>query len=154
MMTADQIARQSSEERSAWLASLNDDETAIVHSAVGNRYTLVFVSLVKRLLAAEMEPAYRLRFLEWLDKCADNWLTPEAIAAVDPMCDDGFEMVHEARKLGAGKMFDVFARWEVFNAFVALNPSLLTAIKMPRAVPSQKERVTMDTKAPQQVYPS
>jgi hypothetical protein len=41
-------------------------------------------------------------------------------------------MVREAQKLGAGKSLDVFARWEVFNAFIALNPSLMAAIKMPR----------------------
>jgi hypothetical protein len=119
-------------EHHAWIESMTDDEKAILYCPVGHRYTLVFVSLVKRLLAAEMEPAYRLRFLEWLDKCAANWLTPETIAALHPMCDDGYEMVREAQKLGASKMFDVFARWEVFNAFVALNPSILTAIEMPR----------------------
>jgi len=39
-------------------------------------------------------------------------------------------MVREAMKLGSHKALDVFAKWEVFNAFVALNPSLLTAIKI------------------------
>jgi hypothetical protein len=133
MITDEEIYRLSPEERHAWIASLNEDETAVLHCSDGNRYTLVFVSLLKRLLADEMEPSYRFRFLSWLDKCGDNWLTPEKIAAVHPMCDDGHDMFCEAKKLGPGKMFDVFARWEVFNAFVALNPSLLTAIKMPRA---------------------
>jgi hypothetical protein len=131
MITDEQIDRQSGDERSAWLASLNEDESAIVHTPDGHKYTLVFVSLVKRLLVDEMEPAYRLRFLEWLDKCADTWLRPDMVAVIEPMCADGYEMVREAQKLGAGKMFDVFARWEVFNAFVALNPSILAAIKLP-----------------------
>jgi hypothetical protein len=132
MITSEQIGRQSSEERGAWLDSLNDDENAIVHCPVGHRYTLVIISEAKRLLAHELHTADRLRFLEFLDSCADKSLTTEAIAAIEPMSDEAHEMVKEARKLGASKALDVFARWEVFNAFVALNPSLLTAIKMPR----------------------
>ncbi len=38
-------------------------------------------------------------------------------------------------KLGAKKALDVLARWEVFNAIVALSPSILVAIKMPRCQP-------------------
>jgi hypothetical protein len=33
MITQEQIHRQTGDERSAWLDSLNDDETAIVHTA-------------------------------------------------------------------------------------------------------------------------
>jgi hypothetical protein len=117
-------------EHCAWIDSLNDDESLIMHCPTGYRYTLVFVSIVKMLLAEEMPQAYRLRFLEWLDKCGDQWLSADAIAAVQPMCADGHEMVREAQKLGPRKVLDVFARWEVFNAFVALNSSLLTAIKI------------------------
>jgi hypothetical protein len=138
MITSEQIGRQSSEERGAWLASLNDDESAIVHTPIGYRYTFVIISEAKRLLAHELPTADRLRFLEFLDSCADKSLTTEAIAAIEPMCDEAYEMVKEARKLGAGKALDVFARWEVFNAFVALNPSLLTAIKMPRSYNSRR----------------
>jgi hypothetical protein len=132
MITHEQINRLSSEERAAWLASLNDDETAIVHVPTGHRYTLVIISETKRWLAHELSAAHRLRFLEFLDRCTDNVLTAEAIASVEPMCDEAYEMVKEARKLGADKALDVFARWDVFNAFIALNPSILIAIKMPR----------------------
>jgi hypothetical protein len=93
----------------------------------------VIISETKRWLAHELSAAHRLRFLEFLDSCTDNFLTAEAIATTEPMCDEAYEMVKEARKLGAHKALDVFARWEVFSAFIALNPSLLTAIKMPRA---------------------
>jgi hypothetical protein len=132
MITSEQIGIQSSDERGTWLDSLNDDENAIVHTAIGHRYTFVIISEAKRLLAHELPTADRLRFLEFLDRCADKFLTTEAIAAIEPMCDEAHEMVREARKLGASKALDVFARWEIFNAFVALNPSLLTAITMPR----------------------
>jgi hypothetical protein len=130
MITDEQIHRQSSEERSAWLNSLNEGESAIVHCPVGHRYTLVLISETRRLLSTNLSAEYRLRFLEFLDRCTDNFLTPEAIALVEPICNEAYEMVKEARKLGASKALDVFARWEVFSAFVALNPSLLTAIKM------------------------
>jgi hypothetical protein len=90
------------------------------------------------LLVMDLSAEHRLRFLEFLDRCTDNFLTAEAIAAVEPMCDQAYEMVKEARKLGPSKALDVFARWEVFNAFIALNPGLLTAIKMPRSYNSRR----------------
>jgi hypothetical protein len=130
MITQDQLRRMSSEESSAWLDSLSADDSLIVGCPVGKRYTLVFVSIVKRLLAQEMSPAYRLKFLEWLGKCGDTWLSPATIGIVEPMCDQGDEMVREARKLGAKKMLDVVGQFDVFSAFVSLNPSLLTAIKI------------------------
>src|SRR5260221_7092564 len=112
MITDEQIGQQSSEERHAWLDSLNDDETAIVHTPVGHRWTLVVISETKRLLLMELSAAHRLRFLEFLDHCTDTFLTTEAIAAIEPICDEAYEMVTEARKLGAAKALDVFARWE------------------------------------------
>lgn len=130
MIAEQQINQQSGEERCAWLNSLNDEENLIVHCPTDHRYTLIFVSIVKRALVGEMSSAYRIRFLEWLKKCGDRWLSPDMVAAVEPMCDEGYEIVREAMKLGSGKYLDVFASWEVFNAFIALNPSILTAVKM------------------------
>jgi hypothetical protein len=117
-------------EHCAWIDAMSEDEKAILCTPVGHRYTLVYISLVKRLLAAELSPAYRIRFLEWLDRCGDSWLTPDKIATVAPMDDNGYEMLCEATKLGAKKALDTVATCDVFNAFVALNPTLLTAIKM------------------------
>jgi hypothetical protein len=131
MITAEQIYRQSHDERCAWLDSLNDDESAIVHTPVGHRWTLVVISEIKRMLLGNIPTEHRLRFLEFLDRCTDTFLTAEAAAGIEPMCDEAYEMVKEARKLGAGKALDVFAKWEVFNAFIALNPSMLAALKMP-----------------------
>src|SRR5258708_7190455 len=130
IITSEQIGRQSSDERCAWLDSLNDDENAIVHTPIGHRWTLVVISETKRLLSMKLSAEHRLRFLEFLDSCTDNFLTAEAISIIDPICDEGYEMLRETRKLGAKKSLDVLARWEIFNAFVALNPSLLSAIKL------------------------
>jgi hypothetical protein len=139
MMTDEQIHRLSYEERDAWLASLNDDENAIVHTPFGHRCTLVMVSIIKRILAAEISTSYRLQFLEWLDKIGREWMSPESVALIEPMCDAGYEMVSEAQKLGAKKALDVYAKHEVFSAFVALNPSLLTVLKMPPTYRSRAE---------------
>jgi hypothetical protein len=76
-----------------------------------------------------MSSEYRFRFLNYLDKLADAWLTAEAVAMIEPICDDGYEIVKEARKLGWQKAFDTFAKHEVFSAFVALNPSLMKTIR-------------------------
>jgi hypothetical protein len=72
--------------------------------------------------------------LEFLDRCSDTFAR-EAISQIEPMCDEAFEIYREAMKLGAKKALDVLARWEVFNAIVALSPSILVAIKMPRCQP-------------------
>src|SRR5258706_5416660 len=104
-------------EHCAWLDSLSPDENLIVCTPVGYRYALILVSITKRLLAHEMPAEQRLRFLEFLEKQADSW-TADTIANIRPMCDDGFEMVREAQKLGAKKSLDVYAEHEVFSAFV------------------------------------
>jgi hypothetical protein len=67
---------------------------------------------------------------EYLEKFTDAWLTAKAVAMIEPMRDDGYEIVKEARKLGCQKAFDPFAKHEVFSAFVALNPSLMAAITL------------------------
>src|SRR5258706_14394115 len=103
MITSEQIGRQSSHERHAWLDSLNDDESAIAHTPIGHRYTIVIISEIKRRLLQPLSAAHRLRFLEFLDSHTDLVLTAEAIAAVEPMSDEALEMVEEARKLGAAK---------------------------------------------------
>jgi hypothetical protein len=131
MITNEQLSKFSGDERSAWIDSLNEDESAILHSAIGHRYTFVFISLVKQLLAEEDLPAhYRLKYLEWLDKRNEPWESPQVISAIEPMCAEGYQLLRETMKLGHKKGFDMIGSWQVFNAFVALNPSILTAIKM------------------------
>jgi hypothetical protein len=101
----------------------------ITYSPLGERYCFVFISLIKRLLAQEMSASYRLKFLEWLEKESRDF-GEEVVSTIQRMCDDGYQMVKEAQKLGAKKSLDVFAQSVVFTAFVTLNPSLLAAIKL------------------------
>jgi hypothetical protein len=96
----------------------------------GYKYTLVSISITKRMLEMEIPAEYRLKFLEHLDKreSSDIWLTAEMIAAIEPICDKGYEIVREAKKLPNGKYLDVYA--ERFSTFAVLNPSLIAALKM------------------------
>jgi hypothetical protein len=95
----------------------------------GQKYTLVLSSLTKRLLAEEMPAAYRMQFLEHLEKMGtrEPWITAEMIAAIEPMCDKGYEIVQEAQKLGANKALDAYAKF--FSTFAMLNPSLIAALQ-------------------------
>lgn len=90
----------------------------------GHKYTLVMVSLTKRALIGEMPPEMRLVFLQHVEKMSDQVMTPEVIARIEPICDDGYAIVREAIKLGWPAALDIFA--DKFSAFVSLNPSLLT----------------------------
>ena len=97
----------------------------------GYAYTLVLISLDKRLLQDEMPAWERLAILERLCKVPYSdrlWLTPEMVAVVGPMDDKGYEIVNAARKLEPGKILDVFA--EHFATFAVLNPSLIAALEM------------------------
>jgi hypothetical protein len=96
---------------------------------VGHLYALVVISITKRMLAMEIPAEYRLKFLEHLDKNAsrDPWLNAEMIAAIEPICNKGYEIVREANKLGP-KAIDVYAA--NFSTFAVLNPSLVVALQM------------------------
>jgi hypothetical protein len=130
MITEEEIDQQTHDERCAWLASLDADETLIVHTPCGHKSVLVFIAHMKRVLQSEIPTACRLKFLEGIASCRDHVLSEEAIAAIEPLSDEGQAIVDEAMKLGARQALDIFARWEVFAAFVALDPSLLEAIKI------------------------
>jgi hypothetical protein len=74
-----------------------------------------------------MPAEMRLEFLQHLEKMADNFLTDEVIAIIEPLSKDSFEIVEEARKLGASRALDVYAH--KFDVFAALNPSFVEALK-------------------------
>lgn len=116
-------------EHCSWLDSLNADEKLIVQTPAGHRYFLIVISNLKRMLASEIPTQYRLRFLEFLDNHSNDW-PPEIIASIAPMCDAGAEIVGEAQKLGAKQALDAFAKFDIFSAFCALNPSLVEALRM------------------------
>lgn len=101
--------------------------TLMPHSV---KYTLVLVSITKRALADDLSDHYRFQFLQHLDKMVDpiHWITAEMIAAVKPCDDKGAQLFFEASKVDPKKKLDVYA--EIFGPMAALNPSLITAIKM------------------------
>lgn len=129
MMIDKQIGELSCEERRAWIDSLNEDQTIILHTPIGLRYVLVTIAEVKWFLSTEIPAEYRLKFLEFIDRHTDMF-TAEALALVEPMNAEGLEILKEARKLGK-KWLDIVASWEVFNAFIVLNPSMMTTLRMP-----------------------
>jgi hypothetical protein len=111
----------------------NADVTAfVVNNAIprGYQYTIVHISLNKRLLRADMPARERLQILEGLevDDLDRLWLTNDMVAAIEPMDDQGYALASEARKLDAGKILDVFA--DHFATFAVLNPSLIAALEM------------------------
>jgi hypothetical protein len=110
----------------------NADVTAFLsENAIpkGYAYTIVNISVNKRLLRDDMPAKERLDLLESLEVSRDDlWLTPKMIATIEPMCDKGNEIVSEARRLDASKILDVFA--DHFSTFAVLNPSLIAALRM------------------------
>jgi hypothetical protein len=112
----------------------------LVESAIprGYAYTIVRISLDKRLLQDEMSARERLEILERFQLSEHRWLTPAMIAAIEPMCDKGNEIISEACKLDPGKTLDVFA--EHFPTFAVLNPSLIAVLEM---MPGHKPKATM-----------
>jgi hypothetical protein len=117
-----------------------EDEALISGCPLVSRVELVHVSHLKNILADDELPAtFRLKFLQWLDRRnrpGGEWgmpkITPEIVAAIDPMCESGCELLREAMKLGSPASINTVGREDVFCAFVALNPSLLTALRMAR----------------------
>jgi hypothetical protein len=110
----------------------------------GHKYMLVLASVTKRVLKDELPQEWRLQFLGHLEKMSrgEQWLTPEMIAAVEPMDDKGEEIAREIRKVGPQKALDVYA--DTFTAFATLNPSLIEALKMS---PMYRNRVEREARA-------
>jgi hypothetical protein len=97
------------------------------HCSRGHKFTMVCASITKWALRGEMPIEMRLECLQHLEKMADQFLTDEVIAIIEPLSKDSFEIVQEARKLGPGKALDVYA--DKFDVFAALNPSFIEALK-------------------------
>ena len=98
------------------------------------------MSVAKRFLRQRIPDDCRLKFLKFLDNQSDTF-SIEAIAQLEPASDEAFEIYHEAMKLGAKKGIDVLGRLDVFSAFASLNPSIVTALKMPRPQPNNAVRI-------------
>lgn len=106
----------------------------------GYLYTIAIVSYFKRgLVTIEMPVAERLHFLETINGWVDAYFTEPALAAIEPACKTGAEMIQECLKVDRpndwkkGRSLDLMASREVFGRLVALNPSLLAALRLCRA---------------------
>jgi hypothetical protein len=104
-----------------------------------HRELLVAFSVVKRYLAQDIPAEFRLRFLQYFERfeqLTGGWLSADAVAMIEPICDNGYEIVEETRKLVPPKqLLGVLAEPEAFSVFAALNPSLLKVIRYRREKP-------------------
>jgi hypothetical protein len=98
----------------------------------GYQYDLVLVSQIKRLLQDDMPIDLRARLLELIAKRARGVITMEAVAAIQPAPHAAMAMLDEMSKLSIQDKENVMRRPEIFEAHIALNPSILNAIKLCR----------------------
>lgn len=121
---------------------------------VGYRYQLLLIAFTKYVLSLKMGQGQRLRFLELLNDMTDRFITPEMLAVVEPMSETEVNMLIAARSLDAADdkagsaSFKVLTRRDIFDHFLELNPSLLTAIKM-RVELSRNAEFSRTTEVPQ-----
>jgi hypothetical protein len=104
--------------------------------AAGYKLFLILIALVKRaLLTPGIRAHEKLEFLEGLERLPDNYLMPEMVAMIEPMCDKGYAIYAEAKRLDppgdktGNASFAVLTSERVFGHFVTLNPSILNAIR-------------------------
>jgi hypothetical protein len=103
----------------------------------GYKQLVIVVAVTKRVLTeCEMTVAQRLDVLQKLGNLQDNYLTPAAVAAVEPACETFMEIVREARKLDDGSdpgrtaSSKMLVSADVFAHLRRLNPSLDTAMSI------------------------
>jgi hypothetical protein len=118
-------------EHCAWLASLEGDELRIVYIPRGHLFNFAEISVLKRsLLTAKMTAGERLKILDCIARCIFGPVTQEAIAAIDPCCDAGAEIIREINSLPLEKRSTAFGDGDVFRLLAKLNPSLLAALRL------------------------
>jgi hypothetical protein len=111
-----------------------EEENAVLHFPTGYRHTLLFIAYVKHILVnVEMKAGQRLLFLEWINGQTCQVITPEMLEMIQPMSDTEMKMMYEAQSLSRKDDLGGLASFriltgEVFEDFLALNPSLLVAI--------------------------
>jgi hypothetical protein len=132
MIAASAAENKPGETYSSWLGRLSPEEQWDAYLPCGYWYDLVVASQIKRLLQREMPADLRLRFLELLNRKASGLVTMEAIAAIQPACDAAMAMIEELEPLSIADKCRVMRRIEVFDAHIALNPSILDAVKLRR----------------------
>jgi hypothetical protein len=118
-------------------AGLSADARVLLMLPRGDRFSYLLAALIKAALQDEkLRPGERLQLLEQLNACA----APAVLGVIEPMCATGLRMIDAAMGLDAGKAdpphhasFNMLTREDVWASFCQLNPSLVTAAKMPMA---------------------
>ena len=118
-------------------AEQTTDDELCLQVANGHKWSLIIAALTKRTLQIPgIKPADRLALLEKLNGMTDGWFSADLLAGIEPMCDTGAAIIHEARTLDppqddthCAASLDVLAPPSVFQHFVRLYPSIMAAIK-------------------------
>ena len=118
-------------EQTAWLDGLSDDDWMIVNTPRGYLAELIIISPLKTALNTDgMTVADRMELLEALNSFAGQYLTAEAVAAVQSACDTAIGMIHEAMTLPMNETWRLIGGFDMFSVFAKLNPSLVAAIRL------------------------
>jgi hypothetical protein len=101
----------------------------------GYKHILIMVAVTKKaLVECQMTAAQRLDLLQKMNALTDAYITPAAVATVEPACDTFMAILDEARKLddpsdpGGMASFKMLTSRDVFAHLRRLNPSLDAAI--------------------------
>lgn len=105
---------------------------------VGYRYTVILISLLKRVLVScPMTAPDRLELLEQLNQQVDLHIPPIALTVIQPACDTAVDFIAEALSLdppdGAPpcrESYNVLTSSEVFGYLRRLNPSIDEALSL------------------------
>jgi hypothetical protein len=119
-------------EHCAWLDSLqpDSDEYRIVYMPRGHLFNLADVSYLKyALLTVKMTSGERSKTLDAIAIAVLGPVTWEAIAAIEPCCDTGREILEEIKSLDVDEQSRAFNNGDVFRLLAKLNPSLLRALE-------------------------
>jgi hypothetical protein len=118
--------------------------------AAGHKYTVILISIVKRLLASPgLARAEQLRLLEQLNDLAPA----DVLAMVEPASDGELAIIAEAEALDSGRdkllpSFGILTGARGWNALTKLNPSLDRAARI--GIPVKSEPASpAATQAPQ-----
>ena len=128
-------------EHCAWLDSLEGDDYRIVYMPVGHLYNLAYVAYWKHFLLCHKVPLeLQLKTLSAITECAHGPVTTEAVAAIEPSCEIGVQMMKELQKVETNKRIYAFQEGGVFRLLAKLNPSLLRALALCQCHPAVPER--------------
>jgi hypothetical protein len=118
-------------EHSAWLDSLTGNEWRMVYTPSGHLQNLAYIAYFKHaLLNFKLTADFQLKLLEHINSCVYGLVTAEAVAAIEPSCDVGAEMLSELNKVPRSEVSRAFREGDVFRLLAKLNPSLLRALEL------------------------